>query len=159
MSILKISAINYGWFELQICESYLECSDYLGYDTPKMLLKAFLKLFERKSCEEWLCWQNEPTACIMQLISQSDRLKIKVFASKAEAFKIGISEDSLKPNCKECLIDADFNFSAAVRSLVKEFARYEKGDGRIHYEKHWMDFPQEEYIALKTQTATVKSRR
>lgn len=147
--IFKISAIEHGWFGIKIGENYIECSNYLGYDIPKMLLKIFSNLFEKKSHKEWLCWQNEPGAYIMQLTAWGGVLTIKVYSSKAEAYKIGTSEDSLKPNCNECLFEAGFDFTAAARSLLKEFALYENGNERLLYEKHWMEFPQKEYEALK----------
>lgn len=149
MNAFKIESISYGWFELRTGKHYLLCSDYLDYDTPKFLLKALLRLIKGESKEEWICWQDEPAANIMQLTVEGATLKLNMHRSAKESFDLETTPGSLKTNRKECWYSMDLKIIQAVDDLLTEFSLYENGNGLSLYEEHWMTFPQEEYRKLK----------
>lgn len=67
MQTLKIESIKNGWFEMRYGNFFIDCSNYLGNDTPKSLLAAVNNLLGKKSEVEWICWDDEPGAYIMSI--------------------------------------------------------------------------------------------
>lgn len=149
MNEIKIVCIEYGWFKLQVGENIIRCSNYLNFDTPRFLLKALLNLSEKKTCEEWICWQDEPEGYVMRLMLSGNKMNVEVYGSDLPAFKLSASESFLKASAKNCLFDAELDFLHTVQLFVKEFGFYANGRERIFYDENWMTFPQEEYGALK----------
>lgn len=149
MKIFKINSIEYGWFEIRLGKYYIECSDFLGCDSPKYLLGAVLDLLEKKSSEEWICWQDEPGACIMQINIEDGKFKFNVYDSAKNSDELERTGISLKENCEKCWLSINIEISLMVDNLVAEFSLYENGNGLLMYEKHWADFPKNEYKRLK----------
>ena len=158
MNIFKINAIQYGWFEVRFGNYDMECSDYLDYNTPQILLKAVLHLLEKKSSEEWICWQNEPGASIMQLSIVEQKIKLQVYDCDKAAYELETTGDSLKRNCGSCEMSMDVEIYKIVDDLVAEFSLFENGNGLSMYEKHWMEFPKEEYQRLKNYAYELQER-
>ena len=57
--------------------------------------------------------------------------------------------DEKKENCGKYIYTVDVDVQNVVDGLVTEFSLYENGNGRTLYEKHWMEFPKDEYEELK----------
>lgn len=149
MNVFKIESIEYGWFNIRIGKCYIECSDYLSCDSPKMFLRAIISLANNDTKEEWLCWQNEPGAEIMHLKKENDNLKIQLFGATTDSFELELTGKELKCYCGESRGNFDVKLLALIDDILVEFSLYEKGNGLLLYSKHWEDFPQREFDSLK----------
>ena len=149
MKIFKIDSIEYGWFGIFFGKYYIECSDYLDYDSPKRLLEAVADLVEKKAREKWICFHNEPGASIMQIVLEENKLIFQLFDSVKTSWELKNSDDLPQNSCDKCLWSMNFDIPLIVDNLVTEFSLYENGNGLSMYEKHWMEYPKKEYTRLK----------
>lgn len=96
-AIFKITAIEHGWFEIELggC-CMLTNSNYLGCDAPALLLSALCSLIDGSARKCWLCWQNEPSAQILTLERRGDNLLIEVFDADVEAYRLQFSDRALR---------------------------------------------------------------
>lgn len=149
MQILKIESIKHGWFEMRIGKHYIDCSDYLGTDTPKDLLEAVYNLLQKKTEEEWLCWDDEPGAFIMSLELIENKILVTLYGALLPSYNIQRSAKTLEENCGEQEWSEIVDLTQFLDELVTEFSLYKDGTGRCIYEKNWMLFPETEFSALR----------
>jgi len=148
--LFKILSIYYGWFEIDFNRGFiLTNSDYLDCDAPRLLLEALCDLLESKITEAWLCWQDEPGACILNLEKQGDKLVIKIYNTNKESFDLDYSGVTLSKHTSECLFRTEAELKDSAKSILEEFELYENGNGRQRYNSNWGDFPQQQYERLK----------
>lgn len=147
LDMFKILSVQYGWFEIRMGKSYLECSDYLGYDAPKALLQAVINVAKNVSQEEWVCWMGEPSADILHVTKENNMIKIECFDAIGEAYYIDLS--TIKAYCGKCFATYKEELITFLDNLVTEFSLYQNGNGLLLYQEHWMAFPSEEFYILK----------
>ena len=87
MNVFEIHKIHWGWFEVCFTphtekQGLLTNSDYLGCDAPALFLEALGDLLEGKSCEKWLCWQDEPGAYILHIGMVEKDISVEIFYAK-----------------------------------------------------------------------------
>ena len=153
--LFKILSISHGWFEVDFNREFiLVNSGFMGCDAPYLLLEALGDLAENKDTEAWLCWQGEPGVTILNLEKQDDRLIVRVYDTDDSLEYINYlqpdhTERRLSEYAAGRLYKTEDDFVGAVRNILDEFALYENGNGRIRYEKHWGEFPQEPYHRVR----------
>lgn len=149
MNIFKIDSIKYGWFSVYFGKYYLENSNYLSCDAPKLLLCSVINLLHKKSIEEWLCWQDEPGANILNLRIIDEQFELKIYNASKPSDKLDYVGETLKDCIEDCWGSLKLEIPQLVDNIVAEFSLYENGNGLSMYEKHWMEFPKNEYVQLK----------
>ncbi|MBR1737287.1 MAG: hypothetical protein IJ736_09770 [Firmicutes bacterium] len=147
----KIRKLMYGWMIIGIGEDHLiEASDFLGYDLPKKFLEKMIRLIRHESSEGLLHWQNEPGACIMCIENTDETICFSLYESKKDSDELDPYDERKEwQSCGNKIFSYDVKINDALDGIVAEFSLYENGNGRKMYEKHWGDFPQEEYDELK----------
>ena len=153
--LFKILSIYYGWFEVDFNRRFmLTNSDYLGCDAPRLLLEALCDLLESKIAEAWLCWQDEPGACILNLEQQGDKLVIKIYNTNRESYDLDYNGVTLSKYTSECLFTTEAELKDSAKNVFEEFELYENGNGRQRYDSNWGDFPQQQFERLKKLVRT-----
>lgn len=169
MKTFEIHGIHYGWF--QVCftphgekQGWLTNSDYLGCDAPTLFLEALANILEKKTGEEWLCWQDEPGAYILRLAPENGIIDGKI-AEKIE-IEIFLAPDSTELPYKGAELASvekkfDYKNSFEIKRLLDDvlvqFSLYENGNGLRLYEKHWDKFPKVEYHRLRKCAAEINN--
>jgi len=150
MLLFKIFSISHGWFDVYIGGQFcLTNSNYLGCDAPMLLLEALGNMLENKTDESWLCWQDEPCACILNLQKQDDRLIVRIYVADKDSCSLSFCGTDLSDHITECVFKTEENITTAAKNILKEFSLYENGNGRGIYDAHWGEFPDQQYIRLK----------
>jgi len=148
--LFKIFRISHGWFEVYIGGEFsLINSNYLGCDAPMLLLEALCDMLEEKTAESWLCWQDEPRACILNIEKQDERFFMRIYNADKESKSLDYNGMSLSEHITECVYKSEEIFTTAVKNIVEEFSLYENGNGRGIYNAHWGEFPEQQYTRLK----------
>lgn len=153
MQNIKIELVKYGWFEMRFGGHIIDCSSYLGNDTPRKLLESVYNLLIKKTESEWICWDDEPGASIMNLELSADKMVITVHSALLPAYNLLQSSRAMEENCGEQKWSEKMLLSQFLDELVTEFSLYKEGIGASIYEKNWMQFPEKELIALKSYAA------
>lgn len=148
MKCFKIEAIEYGWFECRIGKHYLEASDYLGYDVSREFLVKLLRVLA-DSPEEWIYVMNEPGANILKLSLGHNKILIHIYSTNKTSYDLSKNIVGGMKYVEECEFSLEIDREEFVDAVITEYSLYELGNGRVYYEKNWMDFPQKEYDELK----------
>ena len=154
MNFFEIQAIHYGWFDICFTphaekKGFLTNSDYMGCDAPKLFLDAFANLLERKSQEEWLCWQDEPGAYILHILMEEKNFSVEIYYSKKYSLDLPYSGAELANEVDKLVYENIFETHYLLDDIVWQFSLYENGNGLRLYNKHWGDFPKKEYHRLR----------
>ena len=154
MNTFEIHGIRYGWF--QVCftphgekQGWLTNSDYLQCDAPALFLEAVANILEKKSHEEWLCWQDEPGAYILRLALDGEKAAVKIFIAEKDSLDLPYSGAELAREEKTIEYENSFEIKTLLNDVLVEFSLYENGNGLALYNKHWGEFPEKEYRRLK----------
>lgn len=151
----KIFTIVHGWFEVVLNKDFmLTNSDFMGCDAPFLLLEGLCDLMENKETEIWLCWQDEPGACILMLERQGDNLVIQIYDADKKSHDLDYSGIALSKHITKCLYKMEANMIKTAKNIFEEFELYENGNGRKRYDVHWGEFPQQPYARLKNLLRT-----
>lgn len=153
MNTFEIHGIHYGWF--QVCftphgekQGFLTNSDYLGCDAPAQFLDALADILEKKSHEEWLCWQDEPGAYILRLALEDGKVAVEIFLAP-DSTELPYRGAELASAEKEFYYKNSFEIKQLLNDVLVEFSLYENGNGLRLYNKHWDAFPEKEFLRLK----------
>lgn len=157
MNVFEIHGIRWGWFKVCFTphdekQGFLRNSDYLGCDAPMLFLDALANIFEKKSNEEWLCWQDEPGAYILRLFPEDDKIKVEIFLGK-ESLDLPYRGAELAAEPKEPYYENSFEIKQLLDDVLVAFSLYENGNGLKLYNKHWGEFPEKEYKRLRNFAA------
>lgn len=154
MNTFEIHAIRFGWF--QICfsphaekQGFLTNSDYLCCDAPALFLDALANILEKRSAEEWLCWQDEPGASILRLSLEDGKVAVGIYTAERDAVDLPYSGAELASEEKTLYYENSFEIKRLLDDVLVEFSLYENGNGRALYNKHWGEFPGRELQRLK----------
>ncbi|MDE7229180.1 MAG: hypothetical protein K2N56_01755 [Oscillospiraceae bacterium] len=153
MNVFEIHKIRYGWFEVCFTphdekQGWLCNSDYLQCDAPKLFLDALTNVLEGISQEEWLCWQDEPGANILQLALQDGKVAVEIFIAP-DSMELPYRGAELASVEKEFEYRNSFEIKRLIDDVLVEFSLYENGNGLALYNKHWDVFPEKEFQRLK----------
>lgn len=153
MNVFEINKISYGWFEVCFTphdekQGWLVNSDYLGCDAPMLFLDALADILEKKSDEEWLCWQDEPGAYILRLAPEDGKINVKIFLGK-DSLDLPYRGAELASEEKKFYYENSFETKQLLDDVLVSFSLYENGNGLALYNKHWGEFPEKEYKRLK----------
>lgn len=161
MNTFEIHAIRYGWF--QVCfaphdekPGWLTNSDYLQCDAPRLFLDALANILEKKTAEEWLCWQDEPGAYILRLAPENERITVEIFLAP-DSTELPYRGEELASAKKEFEYKNSFEIKRLLDDVLVEFSLYENGNGLRLYEKHWDKFPKAEYHRLRKCAAEINN--
>lgn len=153
MNTFEIHRIRYGWF--QVCftphdekKGWLTNSDYLQCDAPRLFLDALADILEKKSHEEWLCWQDEPGAYILRLALEDGKVAVEIFLG-GDSFGLPYRGTELALEKKEFEYGNSFDIKQLLDDVIVSFSLYESGSGLDLYNKHWDEFPEKEFLRLK----------
>lgn len=162
MNTFEIHGIRYGWF--QVCftphaekQGWLTNSDYLGCDAPTLFLEALANILEKKTGEEWLCWQDEPGASILRLAPDDGKISVEIFTAEKESFDLLEYGAELASEEKTFEYGNSFEITKLLNDVLVEFSLYENGNGLRLYEKHWGQFPKAEYHRLRKCAAEINN--
>lgn len=154
MNTFEIHGIHYGWF--QVCftphgekQGWLTNSDYLQCDAPALFLEALANILEKKSHEEWLCWQDEPGAYILRLALENGKVAVEIFFAEKDSLDLPYSGAEIAFEEKTLEYGNSFEIKQLLNDVLVEFSLYENGNGRALYNKHWDKFPEKEFLRLK----------
>lgn len=144
--LFKIISIDCGWFEVDINKKFiLTNSIYLSCDAPALLLETLCNLMEDKIAKEWLCWQDEPSASILQLGKIDGQLVVEIYDTEKESFDLAHSGVTLNEYITTCLYSTKDCIEKAAKNILMEFELYESGIGRERYIENWSEFPKQYY--------------
>ena len=158
MNTFEIHGIRFGWF--QICftphaekQGFLTNSDYLGCDAPALFLDALASILEKRTHEEWLCWQDEPGASVLRLTLEDEKVAVGIFTAEKDSLELPFSGAELAREEKALEYENSFEIKRLLNDVLVEFSLYENGNGRALYDKHWGEFPEKEFLRLKSFAA------
>lgn len=161
MNTFEIHGIHYGWF--QVCftphdekQGWLTNSDYMQCDAPRLFLDALADILEKKSTEEWLCWQDEPGAYILRLALENEKITAEIFLAP-DSMWLPYRGAELASVEKEFDYKNSFEIKQLLDDVIVEFSLYENGNGLRLYEKHWDKFPHKEYHRLRKCAAKINN--
>lgn len=149
MQQIKIESIKYGWFVMRFSNHYVCCSNYLGNDTPRELLNASYCLLVKKTESEWICWDDEPGAYIMNLERVEDKVLLTLYSASKNAYQLRHSSHSIKESCGEQMWFVSLEAARFTDELITEFSLYKDGIGASIYKNNWMLFPEQEFKDLE----------
>ncbi len=154
MNVFEIHGIRYGWFEVCFTphdekHGWLTNSDYLGCDAPALFLDALADILEKKTAEEWLCWQDEPGAYILRLALEGGKISVEIFLAEKDSMDLSHRGAELAFEEKTLEYGNLFEIKELLDDVLVEFSLYENGNGLALYNRHWGDFPEKEYRRLK----------
>lgn len=163
MNVFEIHRIRYGWFEVCFTphdekKGWLVNSDYLQCDAPKLFLDALADIFEEKSREEWLCWQDEPGAYVLRLGIEDRNISVEIYYSKKDSLDLPYRGEELSHDLGELAYSAVFEPRYLLDDIITEFSLYEDGNGLRLYNKHWDEFPKREYYRLRRCAAEINNK-
>ncbi len=154
MNVFEIHNIQYGWFSVCFTphgekHGWLTNSDYLGCDAPALFLDALCDILEKKTAEEWLCWQDEPGAYILKFVGEGEKVGVEIFIAEKDAMDLPYRGEELSREAKEFSYGNSFEIKKLLDDVLVEFSLYENGNGLALYNKHWGEFPEKEYRRLR----------
>ena len=159
MQNVKIESIRHGWFAMRFGGYEIDCTNVFEHDTPMELLQAVYDLVKKNDETKIVRWDGEPGSEIMCLERIEDEILITVYETSKSVYDLNCSAEQMMRYCGEEKWSVKMDFSEFVDELVTEFWLYENGNGRILYEKNWMQFSLSTFERLMSSVMEISKRK
>lgn len=158
----EIERIYVGWFEV-CCRSYAKevyfrASDAWENDAPKFFLLMLSELLRSDEISKYVVFDEEPGTYIV-CIEKYKECKMQVLYSKFSDDEWGnielygnLSKEELekKISISDELFEENIDLNHFVKTVLRSFEEYEKGQKLQEYEENWMKFPDKELKLLRS---------
>ena len=156
MDGLEIISVHAGWFEFKFRnhdnEILLSCSNIFSYDISLILLKTINEMLIQEASVKAICCMDEMSAYILEFSKHSNEMQMTVGEAQKRSNKISRNAETLiNESVKEKVFEGNYVFKEFANSIFKAFESYSSGENLNVYQKHWMPFPQEEFVKLRNK--------
>lgn len=157
----EITGIYLGWFDIKFItkerQVEISVSNAWENDSPKYFLKMIFGFLINESTDGYVVFDDEPGIYVVCLEKTKD-YKLSILHSKsdnAKWTKAGLygelkqkDVEALMPGIEELFSVEGFSLKTFARTVLRSFEEYSLPEHRRNYEVNWMEFPEEEFLAL-----------
>ena len=153
----EIKKIHVGWFGMTFNTGdknvYIVTTSKWLNDGPKHFLQAFNEILTINHGERYVILDDEPGANIICMKKiKPGIINIKIYAiiewydSRIKLYGEKMPEDL---EIYERLLDYNFSTVKLSHDVLESFGEYSIGEKYEYYNKHWFEFPDDDYDKLK----------